>query len=284
MPLPWPAALFPRGALLGLATALAGALIGGWIGARLNADAWPERPRLRGVAVAGAAPIFALVGYGLYSTWSRRRVGDRDAGQARRDGGRDDRACTATSRTTSGSPSPRGRAAGLVVDRLRETAPGVYRTTKPLPIGGDWKTMIRLHKGYALTALPIYLPADPAIPVGGVPARSDSSARSATSASCSSASARPPRAGCGAPPTSSCWLPRSASSCCSPGACTASPRPSRRARAPLAARARRRSRWPHDPARASSADPGIPFAGPAVMIFGVLAYLKLRDRWRSRSS
>jgi hypothetical protein len=32
--------------------------------------------------------------------------------------------------------------------------------------------MIRLHKGRALTALPVYLPEDPAIPVEGVPAQS----------------------------------------------------------------------------------------------------------------
>jgi hypothetical protein len=59
---------------------------------------------------------------------------------------------------------------GLVVDRLERTAPGVYRTTEPLPVTGEWKTMIRLHTGNALSALPIYLPADPAIPVEGIPA------------------------------------------------------------------------------------------------------------------
>ena len=35
---------------------------------------------------------------------------------------------------------------------------------------GEWKTMIRLHKGNTLSALPVYLPADPAIPVEGIPA------------------------------------------------------------------------------------------------------------------
>ncbi len=57
---------------------------------------------------------------------------------------------------------------GLVVDRLERTAPGVYRSTQPLPLDGDWKTMLRLHEGNALTALPLYLPADPAIPVEGI--------------------------------------------------------------------------------------------------------------------
>jgi hypothetical protein len=46
----------------------------------------------------------------------------------------------------------------------------VYKTTKPIPLYGDWKTMIRLHKGNAILGLPIYAPADPAIPVAGVAA------------------------------------------------------------------------------------------------------------------
>jgi hypothetical protein len=53
---------------------------------------------------------------------------------------------------------------------LRETAPGTYRTTEPLPVTGDWKSMIRLHAGNAILAMPIYLPEDRAIPVREVPA------------------------------------------------------------------------------------------------------------------
>ncbi|HEY6888944.1 MAG TPA: hypothetical protein VI300_14225, partial [Solirubrobacter sp.] len=60
---------------------------------------------------------------------------------------------------------------GLVVDRLERVRHGVYRTTRPLPLSGDWKTMLRLHRGDALTALPLYLPADEAIPVAGVAVR-----------------------------------------------------------------------------------------------------------------
>ena len=36
---------------------------------------------------------------------------------------------------------------GLVVDRLERTGPGLYRTTEPIPVHGDWKTMIRLAQG-----------------------------------------------------------------------------------------------------------------------------------------
>jgi hypothetical protein len=171
MPLPWPAALFPVGALLGLAMALAGGAIGAWLGARLAADALPQRPRLRGAAVAGAAAVFLLTAYGLYDTRHlpvtasvtlTRHGGTADARVALspRDGAANALWLTATS----------WQGGGLDVDRLRRVAPGIYRTTRPLPVSGSWKTMIRLHKGVALTAVPVYLPADAAIPVGKIPA------------------------------------------------------------------------------------------------------------------
>jgi hypothetical protein len=48
---------------------------------------------------------------------------------------------------------------------------GVYRTTEPLPVHGNWKSLIRLHSGDSITGAPIFLPADEAIPAPAVPAR-----------------------------------------------------------------------------------------------------------------
>jgi hypothetical protein len=59
---------------------------------------------------------------------------------------------------------------GLVVEPLRRIGPGRYRTGDPIPVHGNWKAMVRLHDGSSLTALPIYLPADDAIPAPEVPA------------------------------------------------------------------------------------------------------------------
>ena len=59
---------------------------------------------------------------------------------------------------------------GLVVDPLQKTGPGTYRTTEPIPLYGDWKTLLRLHDGRTLTAVPIYLPADQAIPAPAITA------------------------------------------------------------------------------------------------------------------
>jgi hypothetical protein len=52
---------------------------------------------------------------------------------------------------------------GLVVDRLKKVGAGHYQSTEPIPVWGSWKTLLRVHDGHTLTAVPIYLPADPGI-------------------------------------------------------------------------------------------------------------------------
>jgi hypothetical protein len=59
---------------------------------------------------------------------------------------------------------------GLEVDRLERTGPGTYESTQPMPVYGDWKTLLRLHEGNALMGVPVYLPEDPAIPAPEVKA------------------------------------------------------------------------------------------------------------------
>ncbi|MBW8482566.1 hypothetical protein [Actinomadura parmotrematis] len=59
---------------------------------------------------------------------------------------------------------------GLHVERLTEQSPGVYRTTRPVPVHGDWKTLVRVHDGRDLAAVPIYLPDDEAIGAKELPA------------------------------------------------------------------------------------------------------------------
>jgi len=110
-----------------------------------------------------------MTAFGLYSTGSQgvratvtlSAAGDATVRVDPPDGAHDANWFTATA----------WQGGGLVVDRLQRVREGVYRTTQPLPLTGDWKTMIRLHRDNALTTLPIYLPADPAIPVEGIPAR-----------------------------------------------------------------------------------------------------------------
>ncbi|OBG27104.1 hypothetical protein A5764_04105 [Mycobacterium sp. 852002-51057_SCH5723018] len=63
---------------------------------------------------------------------------------------------------------------GLVIDRLSKVGPGHYRSTQPIPVWGSWKTLLRVQDGYTLTAVPIYEPADDAIPAPEVPALASS--------------------------------------------------------------------------------------------------------------
>jgi hypothetical protein len=59
---------------------------------------------------------------------------------------------------------------GSHIDRLEKVGEGVYRTTKPVPLYGNWKTTLRLHKGSAVQGAAVYFPEDPAIPAPAVEA------------------------------------------------------------------------------------------------------------------
>lgn len=60
---------------------------------------------------------------------------------------------------------------GRFMNSLVRGADGAWRTTKPVPLGGTWKTMIRVHKGRAMGSVAIRFPADRAIGFAGYPER-----------------------------------------------------------------------------------------------------------------
>lgn len=177
MPIPWPAALFPEAAIAGLAVALSGALLGAWIGTRLSPEPGRRLPGLRLGACLSAATIALLTVFALHTPADRgvsARVALRNV-----DTGSPQRMISATVHLTPRDAAEGAewfdvtawQGGGLVVDPLERVAPGTYRTTEPIPADGEWKTMIRLHKGSSLTAVPIYLPLDAAIPAAEVPAK-----------------------------------------------------------------------------------------------------------------
>ncbi len=59
---------------------------------------------------------------------------------------------------------------GLHIDQLRRIDDTTYETTEPMPIGGSWKTLVRLQDGRDLSALAIFMPADSALDEEVVPA------------------------------------------------------------------------------------------------------------------
>jgi hypothetical protein len=65
-----------------------------------------------------------------------------------------------------------GGGAGVVTQSLRRTGPDSWETTEPMPIGGTWKTLLRVQDGRMLTAAPIFLPDDEALGAEEVPVES----------------------------------------------------------------------------------------------------------------
>nr|MCW2728495.1 hypothetical protein [Aeromicrobium sp.] len=63
-----------------------------------------------------------------------------------------------------------GGGEGVVTDRLRRTGDNTFETTKPVPVGGNWKTLLRVQDGRTLAAVPIFLPADGPLKAEEVPA------------------------------------------------------------------------------------------------------------------
>jgi hypothetical protein len=175
MPIPWPAEILPETIALGFAMAVAGSLVGAWVGARLGSERIEYSRPLRWTALTAAVAVFAMLAFPLVTrtpSGLSGRVTLRDVSSG------PDRAAMATVTIRPRDAAEHAtwftgtawQGGGLVVDQLRKVSPGVYETTKPIPVSGSWKTIIRLHKGNAILGLPVYAPADAAIPVGEVPA------------------------------------------------------------------------------------------------------------------
>jgi hypothetical protein len=178
MPLPWSVEILPETIVLGLAMAISASILGAWIGARLSADDLPysETSHLRPYAVVAAVAIFAMLAFPLFTKTTTDVRADvvltnADSGAKRtvnatvtltpRDAAEHANWFTMTSWQGGGH---------LITDRLERVAEGVYRTTQPVPVYGEWKTMLRLHEGRSILGLPVYAPEDKAIPVPAVTA------------------------------------------------------------------------------------------------------------------
>jgi hypothetical protein len=176
MPLPWPSAMLPEAAILGFAAAVAGGVLGGFVGRALSAGSLPRQAAPRWLLPAAALVALFCIAFPMpmnSGSSASASVTLRDLTPA------PNRTVAATIKL-----SPRDTASnadwltitswqggGLVIDRLHRVSEGIYRTTKAIPVYGKWKSMLRLENGRGVRALPIYLPEDQAIPAAEVPAQ-----------------------------------------------------------------------------------------------------------------
>jgi hypothetical protein len=178
MPVPWPETLIGEAVLPTLVVAIAAGTIGAFMGSAFAAGALPERRRMPSVAPAALGVMAIAVAVGLNIT-DKPAQGVRADVTLREITPAPERTVEATVRFDPASATEDAHwvtglawqgGEKLAIDHLEEVGPGVYRTTEPLPVHGTWKALIRVHDENSLSAVPVYLPEDTAIPAKAVPA------------------------------------------------------------------------------------------------------------------
>jgi hypothetical protein len=172
---PWGSSMFPEAAIVGFLGAVAGGTIGGLIGRCLIVQ--HEREALpRWVFPAAACTIVALLAWSIPAP-NGSNLPTANVVLTPIDGG-PHRTVQITAKFNPADAANNARwlnatawqGGGEVVDRLKKIGPGVYRTTKPIPVWGNWKATLRLQRGASVLGMAVYFPNDPAIPAKGVPA------------------------------------------------------------------------------------------------------------------
>ncbi|WP_328398266.1 hypothetical protein [Nocardia sp. NBC_00416] len=181
---PWPAAMWPELLAMAVPTGIAGGVVGALLATVLLGEPLPRPAIRRSLIVAAVVVVAAATANGLMiqvPDSARATVELRDAPEQ---GGRmvyaDIRITPADLVGTDpewiqilawqggvGRDSP---GQGLVVDQLRRAGEGHYVSTNPVPVHGTWKTILRVQDGRTLTALPIFMAADPGIGAAEIPA------------------------------------------------------------------------------------------------------------------
>ncbi|GAC1317531.1 MAG: hypothetical protein NVSMB12_15510 [Acidimicrobiales bacterium] len=179
MPLPWHRGLFPLAAILGLAAATAGGVLGGLVGRALTPRS-AERPEVPRLALGAWAVAFACLAIPLPMSTATNVSADVVLRPVEAGSGRHVLVSLKTHPALAGAHADwftvtawqgeRNGQGGLVIAPLHLGPDGSYESATPIPVSGTWKALVRLHRGSALSTLPLYLPADPAIPAPGVDA------------------------------------------------------------------------------------------------------------------
>jgi hypothetical protein len=175
-PIAWPESMLGETLLLAPVTAVAAGVVGAYIGGALL-HARPTRPVGTRVPLTIAlAVMLAILAWGVWMPSPERfpsatvTLSEQPAGADRMvhaDIALDPPGAAGSAAVFNVHAWQGGR---LEVAELRSTGAGRYTTTDPIPVGGDWKTVVQLERDRAMLALPIHMPEDTAIPAPEVPA------------------------------------------------------------------------------------------------------------------
>jgi hypothetical protein len=173
----WPSDMLVEGVLCGFVAAVAGGVTGGFIGRSLSSPEIAPEPVPRFALPAALVALVAVVAYATPITSGDPIRADVTLTDVKPKPKREvnievklDPADGADGAYWFESTAWQGKEGHSPVAPMEETSPGVWRSTEPVPVYGDWKTTLRLHKGFAVQGLAVYFPEDKAIPVEAVPA------------------------------------------------------------------------------------------------------------------
>ncbi len=174
---PWRASMLPEAAVLGVVGALGAAVLGVAFARAIERDGASPPVPTRWLALATLACIVVIL------VPMRRPTGDVIA-DVRLEAAGDLGETGATEAFVTVTLSPTDAAddaywfqatswqgGGLVLADMEPTGnPGEYRSAAPVPTDGLWKSLLRLHRGAEMMAVPIFLPDDPEIDEPEIPA------------------------------------------------------------------------------------------------------------------
>jgi hypothetical protein len=168
---PWTGSLLPEAVVLSVVAAVGAAVIGVAFARAITGDAPARAVPGRVIAVAAVACLAVIL------VPMRRPTGDVDAAVHLEQAEAGSAFVIATVSPADAADdaywfqATSWQGGGLVLAEMEPTGePGEYRSDKPVPVDGLWKSLLRLHRGAEMMALPIYLPADPEIDEPAFPA------------------------------------------------------------------------------------------------------------------
>ncbi|MCW2517466.1 MAG: hypothetical protein JWR46_85, partial [Mycobacterium sp.] len=179
---PWPTSIWPEALAMAVPAAVLVGACGAMIGMVLTNQQLPRRAISIGLVVLAVVAIGGATANGLRYEVPQNTTATIALTDAPRIG--DQRMATADIRInppTLVSDDPNwvsilgwqgglANQRGIFIDHLEKVGPGHYRSTAPMPVSGQWKTLLRVHDGRTMTAVPIYLHGDPGIGAAEVPA------------------------------------------------------------------------------------------------------------------
>lgn len=161
---PWGSSMLPEAVLLGTVGALGAAVLGVAFARAVDRDTTARPVAPVGVVLAAVACLAVIV------LPMRRPTGDVTADVRIEPAGEGLAVVTATLTPADAADdaywfqASAWQGGGLELSAMEPTGePGAFQSAEPVPVDGLWKSLLRLHRGAEMMAVPIYLPADPAI-------------------------------------------------------------------------------------------------------------------------